>query len=493
MDDPACSPRQPGPEPDGTSGGASIARREAPSRPVMPTPARTTPDLRLLALHLVLFASLLWVYTTYVVDIFGYAGFHDALNVGKALLSPVALLAAFALLRNNGLPSYFFLNLILAFIVTPSLVLFSGSDLPFEFIAVTWTAFALVAAVVFFLRLRRLRTHTVSATRLLPWIVSSGLLLVVGILALGGARYLNFDLTRVYDFRRDASANLPGVFQYLVPTFSNAIVPSGIVLSMHYRRWGLLLLSVSCSVLLFALSSNRLPLFIPVVLATVYWFSRHPRAIDATLLALIAAVAVGGADFHLMQSGVGGLAGLFGSLGVRRALLVPSLMNWSYFDFFSVHPHTYWSDSKVTLGLVDPVYDIGIADLIGRDVFGRDMHANAGWIGSGMANAGYAGIALYSVALGLLLSLLDACARTLGYTLVLAVFLIPVLSVAVSSDLTTMLLTHGLLVLLAVVILLKPALERSPSGRAPGRSPRRGAAGGRAGPVAAGSGSPQRP
>jgi hypothetical protein len=137
-------------------------------------------------------------------------------------------------------------------------------------------------------------------------------------------------------------------------------------------------------------------------------------------------------------------------------------LNWAYYDFFSVHPYTYWAESKFTLGLVASPYDLNIPYLIGREFFGdAEAHANTGWIGSGMANAGYFGIAFYSVLIGLLLSMLDAYAKKLGYSLLLAVFLISVMTATTSADLTTMLLTHGFLMLLLIVILLKPAFKQS--------------------------------
>lgn len=423
-------------------------------------------DLHLLALHLIYFALLLYVYTTYIVDIYGYTGFKDSLNINKAIFSPFAITMAFALLRNNGLPSYFFLNIIIALTVTPSLVIFSGSNLPYSYIAVTWFAFAILAMVARFFRLRRIRAKHTNATIMLRLLAGLSLLFIASICAFGGIRFINFNLSLVYDFRQDAADNLPVIFGYLMPTFSKAIVPLGIVLSFLYRQWVLVLVFIFCGVMIFALSSHKAPLFIPVVVIIIYWFSRQPKVSNLTMMGLIAVVVIGGLDFYLLQSGIGGFVGWFGSLGVRRSLLVPSLLNWAYYDFFSVNPYTYWADSKFSLGLVVSPYDLKIPYLIGRAFYGdANTSANTGWIGSGMANAGYFGIALYSVLFGLLLSMLDAYAKKLGYSMVSAVFLISVITATTSTDFTTMLLTHGLLVLLLIMLLLEPAFKQSPMRR----------------------------
>ena len=73
-----------------------------------------------------------------------------------------------------------------------------------------------------------------------------------------------------------------------------------------------------------------------------------------------------------------------------------------------------------------------------------------------MANAGYVGIALYSVLIGLLLSLADAFAKKLGYAIVLAIFILIVMGATQSTDFTTMLLTHGVFASILIVMLLQP-------------------------------------
>jgi hypothetical protein len=417
-------------------------------------------DWHLLALHIIYFVLLLWVYTTYFLDVYGYiyAGLGNALNINKAIFALFAIMAAFALLRNNGLPSYFFLNIIIA----PSFVIFSGSDLPYSFVIVIWNAFAILAMVARFFRLRRIRAKQINPITLLLWLAGLSLFFIASIIALGGDRFINFNLSLVYEFRRKAAAVLPGVYEYLMSNFSQAMVPLGIVLSLFYKKRGLLFVFIFCSIMIFALSSQKGALFIPIAVIFVYWFSRHPKVTNLTMLALSTVVLIGALDFYLRQSSVGGIVGWFSSLAIYRTLFGPSLLNRAYLDFFSVNPYCYWADSKFSVGLIVSPYNLGIPFLIGREVFGNaDMCANTGWIGSGMAQAGYFGIALYSVLIGLFLSLLDAYAKKLGYSMAVAIFLIPVMVGTTSSDLSTMLLSNGLFALLLIVTLIKPDLKQA--------------------------------
>ena len=419
-------------------------------------------DWRLLVLHIIYFALLLWIYTTHILDIYGYVHteFKDALNINKAIFAQFAITAAFALLRNNGLPSYLFLNIIIAFTLTPSLVIFSGSDLSFSFLAVTWIAFAILAMVARFFRLCRIRAPQINATILLRWLAGLSLLLIASIFAYGGGRFINFDLSRVGEFRYDAGGNLPRIFGYLIPSFAYAIYPLGIGLSFVCRQKLLIIVFIFCAVMGSALSSDRGTLFAPVAVIFIYWFSQHPKPSNLTLLALITVVVIGGLAFYLSQSGVGGIIGWFGSLAIYRSLFGPSLLNSTYYDFFSLNPYNYWAGHKFTLDLFVGPYDLRIPNLIGLEVWGNaEMCANTGWIGSGMGQAGYFGVALYSVLIGLLLSLFDAYAKKLGYSIVAAAFLIHVLVITTSIDFTVVFLNHGLLMLLLIVILLKPNLK----------------------------------
>jgi len=214
--------------------------------------------------------------------------------------------------------------------------------------------------------------------------------------------------------------------------------------------------------MIFAFSGNRSPLFIPFVLLFVYWFVHYKKNLTLTLLALIAVVIVGGLDFYLRQSGFGGLAGWFGSLFIRRSLIVPAYLNWGYYDFFTNNPYNYWANSKLSFGLVEQSYDRSISHVIGEIHFGKqNLNANTGWIGSGMGQAGYWGVALYSFLIGLFLSFLDSYSKKLGYQFVTSVSFTSILIMTRSSDLITMLLTHGFIILLLIIIILQPDYNKN--------------------------------
>ena len=85
------------------------------------------------------------------------------------------------------------------------------------------------------------------------------------------------------------------------------------------------------------------------------------------------------------------------------------------------------------------------------------MSANAGMIGSGFSNAGVIGVAIYAMAIGFLISVLNAYGRRIGHAFVTAASLSTLFNLVTSTDLITAILTHGLLLLLLLLALFPPA------------------------------------
>ena len=419
-------------------------------------------EWRLLALHIIYFVALQCLFTKFIVIIYAYQGLLvDSLNIIKVMFSIFFIVTAFALLRKNELPSFFYLNLIIALIVTPSLVLFSGCDLPFSFALTTWFAFAIVAFVAQISKLHTFRTkHIKSKTLLHCFVVLSGLF-ILSIFALGGGKYINFDFSLVYDLRQEVADNLPHIYSYLMPSFSKVIIPLGIILSLIYKQRVMLLMLILCDIMIFALSTHKTPLFIPFAVIGAYWLSKYPKGVNVTIMFLIFGVIVSGFVYYLLPLGLNETWIWIGAIFTYRILLLPSLLNWQHLEFFSTNPYYYWADSKFTLGAVTSPYDFPMPFQVSLAYVGieRMGSANVGWIGSGVGNAGYLGIVLYSVLLGLFLSLIDAYGKKIDKSVMFAIFLIPVLTAVQSVDLTGMLLTQGLLVLFLIVIFLDPNVK----------------------------------
>jgi hypothetical protein len=151
------------------------------------------------------------------------------------------------------------------------------------------------------------------------------------------------------------------------------------------------------------------------------------------------------------------------SLIIRRVLFIPSVLDGLHTDLFSIVSQYYWSTSKIGDWLVDNPHGVTAPFLIGEVYFGdTETSANAGMIGSGYANAGLIGVAVYSALIGLLISVLNAFGRRIGHAFVTAASLSTLFNVVTSTDLVTAMLTHGLLLLLLLLALFPPAVAPVP-------------------------------
>ena len=138
------------------------------------------------------------------------------------------------------------------------------------------------------------------------------------------------------------------------------------------------------------------------------------------------------------------------SLIIRRLLMVPAHLNFTYLEFFSNNEFVYWSNG-ILKNFFDNPYDFNIANIIGAYLGQQDMAANTGFIASGYANAGYLGITIYTIMAIVLFNLINKLSENNDKYFVMAIIFPVILTLFTSSDLLTTLLTHGLFI--AIIVL----------------------------------------
>lgn len=267
----------------------------------------------------------------------------------------------------------------------------------------------------------------------------------------GGLKFLNFNIWEVYKLRRVAAANLPDIFNYLTPITSKAVVPLLLMLSLYKKNWIGIISACLLSFFIFATAAHKGPLIAPFIIIGAYLVLSSKYRLYLILSAQII-VALG----TLYSPLIGDKGHKFGNLTLRRVYIVPAHLNFEYYNFFSENEKVKWSNSKITLGLMDYPYDISVPFIIGKERFNKpDLHANTGWLGMGYAHLGFAGMFIYAIAIGLLIRFTDIVSRRTSLAFSGTLFIIPYLSLFTSSDIPTMFLTHGLLFIFLFIFLLK--------------------------------------
>mgnify|MGYP003627286030 CR=1 FL=1 len=405
--------------------------------------------LKALVSALTFFAALSFVYTYVISANWGYSGLHyefrwSALGFSLAIVT----IAVFLIPRKFSTRS-FHLTLALYVLHIPSLVFFALSGQSFLYAFIVALSFPLIAAFSS-LRINHIQILELSKKSLFIGLFGITAILIAALAGFGGFSSFNLDIFSVYEFRRNAHANLPAIFIFLIFPVSKAVIPAGIAIALYYRSPLAICAFILLATILFGLTHLKSILFIPFVVLVLYHATKKQENLATIFYLFFAAVLL--AIFEYIINAVitdNATYGVFTDVVIRRLFFIPPLMDSYHVSFFSENEKFYWATSRLTFGLVDTHYHVTAPSLIGEVFFGRsDMSANSGLIASGYAQAGIFGIVLYSSFLGIIIAVLDSYGKHKGHPLVIATSFVLITTALNSSDLLVAFLTHGLLLLI---------------------------------------------
>ncbi|MDG1725518.1 MAG: hypothetical protein P8H57_00035 [Emcibacteraceae bacterium] len=183
------------------------------------------------------------------------------------------------------------------------------------------------------------------------------------------------------------------------------------------------------------MASGHKSLFLtPFVMITLYQFLQFNYTFQKTLPIVFVTLSILSLfSFGLVQF-------LIGEVLFRRIVIMPGMLTTMYFDHFSSTGFNYFGSlvSRITGS-----QSIPLPFIIGEAMFGRpQMSANANFVASGFAEFGVMGVFLYSVVINL--SFYFVSAKDNFKNTVYLVALTPILLAMLETNLTTVLLTHGL-------------------------------------------------
>jgi hypothetical protein len=400
-----------------------------------------------------------WIYNTEMVKFWGYMGLVGEFSVGAIALSTISTIVLALILPATRDTREHLITFLHYMFFLPSIVFIFYSKSNSMHIA----SFAI--AVIGIYLLSGFRSPIFSLQPLPPKQILTIVFSLIGFsiivqAAFGGLTYFNLDIERVYEFRRVSAATLPPIFGYLYSNVSSVLVPVALTLSIKSRNSFLAIFTILSAVILFGMTHHKSVLFGPFFVAFLYFFFQRMKSSNVLGWAFVAIVFTCIFEIFVMRQVLNSPDPAYlNSLIIRRVLLIPSVLDGLYTDLFSIVPQYYWSTSKIGDWLVDNPHGVTAPFLIGEVYFGdTETSANAGMIGSGYANAGLIGVAIYAALIGLLISVLNAYGRRIGHAFVTAASLSTLFNVATSTDLVTAMLTHGLLLLLLLLALFPPAV-----------------------------------
>lgn len=387
-----------------------------------------------------------------------YFGFRNAPTPSGLVESYLlTVVCALALPIRGRLPSTCLLHIFFVLAIVPILSYYALASEPRWMLYTLLGGYAaLVVSVRMFppLVLPPLAGHG----RLALWLMAAFVLVAVGSLGvrvgLGG---LNFDLTKVYEFRAQVSdKTYSGLWAYLYSWVGGTIC---VALLVHFLAVGshrLALLALIGQVFMFAATSHKVYLFQPIIAIGTFWLMTRVAWRAVLVWGLSAGVLWSIALFALFE------LEFVGDLIVRRTIYVPAFLDFSYLEFFASHEKVYLTNSLFAQLGEYPYRDVTTGMIIGNHIGFPEVNAVTGFLGTAYMNFGVGGLLGYAILLGALLRYLDGCVVWgLPTAFVAAAAVAPVRAVFTESDLFTTLLTHGLAPLLVLLAMLTPRRGRS--------------------------------
>ena len=264
------------------------------------------------------------------------------------------------------------------------------------------------------------------------------MLTVVYISAVYAHFRMKFDLVDVYDLRMEAREyKLPTIIAYLWAATSN-VLPILMIYFVSRKRWWMVSIMALVVVMNFSINGSK-STFFKLFLCFLFYFFANNELKHKIPMFLAAFVGLGIVEFSVFHSG------FIADVIVRRSFYVTSLLDSYYYDLINQFGPAVFSHK---------VAGHDVQFYIGELYFGRDsMRANNGMFSDAYMNLGWLGCFVYPV---LYMLFFNVCEHFLvchkPQIKWYAVFLM-VLTMR-SSEFTTTLLTHGMLLLFLTMMFM---------------------------------------
>lgn len=377
-------------------------------------------------------------YVSFVSKVFAYQGFSfkfDFLRYSESLT--LTGLLGLVLPKTIARPSDFFIIILATGLIIPMLSLAGLSEQS------NFALYCVLGCFVFINLFRRgppLKIKKIKQGKMLfnicSWLVVFSVLF--WLLALGNLSNFNLKLSNVYEFRGNSASDANvGMFSY-INVWATKVIGPVLLAYFFWRKNNLgIILIFLLHVFWFGMLHHKAVLFYPLlVLFTCYWLSLS-AASHYFLLALCGVLFASIATFLILND-------IFiSSLFIRRTFFSGAINTFEYYEFFRDNVKIYWSNSSLSLGLIEYPYHLRPGELIG-EYRGLGSNANNSFLSTGYMHAGIIGLALYSVLAAFLFRLIDSLAIDgLPIWLQLAPFVVSIRALLLSTDLPTAILSHG--------------------------------------------------
>lgn len=406
----------------------------------------------------ILFRAVLDIsYIMVVSDLFEYAGFNYSFYLMNYMISWIVYITSLFVVKDRllSVSDYFFLTALLGVIAPLSSLFGLDSDRNAYPLIVTFSSIFFIFAFLSFKTISFRKLKTIKDGNKIAIAIS---ICFVGFLVFWylktGVR-LNLDLSKVYQYRNEnAELSSGGLLAYTNTWTYQIFTIYLLAIFLLKRNFLLVAIILIIQIFFFAASTHKSILFYPVILFGLwYYFSKSTSAIVIPISFSII-VCSGLFTYHFYDDI------WVSSLFIRRVFYVPANLTYVYFEFFSNNPFVFWSNSVLSF-LIEYPYNDTVSHVIGLYLGEKDLGANNGFVSSGYGHAGLAGVFIYSIILAFTLKLInDMSLNRCPPWLSIGIAFVPIRALLISSDLFTVMLTHGFIIAILLILFTQVPYEK---------------------------------
>lgn len=254
---------------------------------------------------------------------------------------------------------------------------------------------------------------------------------------------ISFDLINVYALRSSlADSKMSTGLSYL---FSNAraVIPVALAIKFVLKKWRWVAFLVIIQLLSFGVDGLKsvFAILCLTILTAFFYREKYQKYIAIVFAAITSAGLLEYVLFHSYY---------IVSFIVRRVFILPNVLNYQYFIFFTHNTPDFFQQSFLRhLGFLSQYPHI--PRLIGSVFWGLpEMNANSGLVSDAITNTGWLGCIIYPLILALFCYFLDIVSKGFDGRITL----IPCIYIAwtfISTFFFTVLITHGVAIMLLLL------------------------------------------
>lgn len=262
-----------------------------------------------------------------------------------------------------------------------------------------------------------------------------------------------FDFNYIYTMREDAT--YPPGFGYILDWVPRAILPFALLMCLQSRRYRFAAVCVVLQVLLYMETGQKFTLFVLVPVIGVYILAKTDHLLKLIYLGFFLMCIVVIFLFQLDRAASESIVVTGSFMVAVRAIFHPADNKFNYYEYFSTHPHVFFSDGKVgqMFSLTYP-YAGSIGQVSYASGGGEFLAANmnTGYLGEAYAQMGFLGMLLMAALLGLIVRALGVYRTRETFGIAVGLFSVFVILLNDMALFTTLLTTGMLLAFLLVFI-----------------------------------------